>query len=299
VACALLAVSPARAYEPEYGARSVKDKYEILVGPDLWSRPDIDSRFAIKVLLDGIREVGYLAIVPPKVELRPILSPRVQPLSRIAGAAGAAAAINGGFFNRSDGVPASYLVANGHLLADPRDNAALTGNPALRPHLKEILDRPEWRVWTTPAGRRVAFEPHHIAPAPGWKLVHALQAGPLLLPYLGLHEGAFVRGQDDPIRSKARTGRSAIGLRNDGCTLLLALPMPPSRGLSILELQALLAKVGAIEAMALDGGESSGFVIRPNDPKALWWGHDSHVRTALGLILPAPKVKEKSKKSGH
>ncbi len=295
---ALAAAMPAQASEPDYGAKSTRDKLEIEVGPVLWSRPEIDAQFRVNVLLDGIKEVGYLVTVPPKVEIKPVLAPKVQPLHRIAKDSGAVLAINGGFFNRSDGVPASYIVADGRMLADPRRNAALTGNPGLRPYLQAILDRPEWRVWVTPAGKRVAFEEHHIGAAPGWKLVHALQAGPQLLPYLTMLEGGFVRGHDDGIASKARAGRSAIGLRTDGYTLLVSLPKPPSRGMTILELQSFMARIGAAEAMALDGGEASGLVIRPNDPLALWWGHDTHVRSALGVFPPGAGKKPPAR-PGH
>lgn len=282
--------------EPEFGATSPGDKLEIQVGPVLWQRPEIHERLAVHVLWRGSREVGYLAIVPDDVEIRPVLAPRVMPLSRVARDAGAAMALNGAFFNRSDGVPASFIVRDGQMVADPRRNAALTGNPRLKAHLAKIFDRPEWRVWSTPAGRRVAFEPHHIGAAPGWKLVHAMQAGPVLLPFLGLEEGAFVRGHDDAIGSKRRLGRSAIGLRRDGSTLLVALPRPPSPGLTILELQAFMASLGAIEAMALDGGEASGFVLRPSDPRALWWGHDTHVRSALAVMLPHEKKRSERPK---
>ncbi len=278
--------------EPEFGATSPADKLDIRVGPELWHKPEINKHLAVHVLWRGSREVGYLAVVPREIEIRPVLAPKVMPLSRVAREAGALMALNGAFFNRSDGVPASYIVRDGRVVADPNANGALTGNPRLKPFLKQIFDRPEWRVWQTPAGRRVAFEPHHIAPAPGWKLIHAVQAGPVLLPFMALSEGAFVRGHDDGIASTKRLGRSAIGLRNDGVTLLVSLPKPPSPGLTILELQTFMASLGVSEAMALDGGEASGFVLRPSDPKALWWGHDAMVRSALAIVVD-PKGKRR------
>lgn len=281
--------------EPEFGATSPEDKLDIQVGPILWEKPEVSKFLGVHVLWRGSREVGYLAVVPPQIEIRPVLAPRVMPLSRVARDAGGTMALNGAFFNRSDGVPASYIVRNGRTVADPHANRALTGNPKLQPYLKQIFDRPEWRVWMTPAGRRVAFEAHHLAPAPGWKLIHAMQAGPLLLPFLSLQEGAFVRGRDDGIASTKRLGRSAIGLRNDGVTLLVSLPKPPSPGLTILELQTFMASLGVSEAMALDGGEASGFVLRPSDPKALWWGHDTNVRSAL--VVMAQKA-DKGGKAG-
>jgi hypothetical protein len=292
---ALAAASPAWAsQEPDYGATSPKDKLEIAVGPVLWSRPEVDRQLEIRVLLKDHREVGYLAIVPRKVEIKPIMAPRVQPLWHTVRNSGGTFGINGGFFNRSDGVPASFQVADGRPIADPRQNRALVGNPALRAYLPAIFDRPEWRVWQTPAGRHVTFEAHHIKAAPGWRLVHALQAGPLLLPRLEDREGAFVRGHDDAIASTSRAARSAIGLRNDGATLLVCLPKPPSPGMTILELQAFMAAIGSVEALALDGGESSGLVIRPPDPKALWWGHDSRTRSAL-VVMAEPPRKPKGK----
>ncbi|MBM3276120.1 MAG: hypothetical protein FJZ00_13285, partial [Candidatus Sericytochromatia bacterium] len=83
-----------------------------MVGPVLWSRPEAHRQLEIRVLLKDHREVGYLAIIPRKVVLKPVLAPRVQPLWQTVRDSGATFGINAGFFNRSDGVPASYMVAD-------------------------------------------------------------------------------------------------------------------------------------------------------------------------------------------
>ena len=257
----------------EHGAPAPK----VEVGPLLWHK----RKVAIKTLVVGHREVGYVLEVPPGVEIEPVLAPKVEKLSVLAKRTHATAAINGSFFNRNDGVPASFIVAKGKVLADPRRNQALVGNPKLKPYLDMIFDRPEWRVWETPAGRQVFFERHGAAAPPEWKLIHAMQAGPLLLPELRLDQGAYLRAGDDGISSRGRVGRSAIGRRSDGYTLLVCLPKPPSPGYTIRELQDLLASFGAVSGMALDGGDAAGLVLKPTDPKALWWGHDAPVRSAL------------------
>ena len=44
--------------------------------------------------------------------LRPVMTTSTAPLSQTAASENAAAAVNGGFFNLSDGVSASYIVVN-------------------------------------------------------------------------------------------------------------------------------------------------------------------------------------------
>ncbi|MBU6429720.1 MAG: phosphodiester glycosidase family protein, partial [Cyanobacteria bacterium REEB65] len=230
----------------------------LLVGPTYWHKGPL----VLKTLTENMHPVGYVLVVPRGIVAHAALAPKVEPLSQLAQQEHALVAINGGFFNRSDGEPAAYVVKNGKPLADPHRNKVLMANPQLKPYLARIFDRPEWRIWKTPLGLRMAIEPHHEGPAPGWSLVTALQAGPDLLPEPRVAEEAFVRKDGDAIGSTDPRGRSALGIRSDGSLVLACVPMPPSAGLTIDQLRDLMLQLGAERAMALDGGAAAGLVAK-------------------------------------
>ena len=185
---------------------------------------------------------------------------------------GAIAAINGGFFNHSDGYPVSHVVANGRALTRPEANRALLDNPALQPLLPAIWNRRvEWRALSAPGGPLVwAIAPHDAPPAAGETLVHALQAGPALLPASDLAGEGFVKRDArgaivrDGIGSQAPAARSALGLAADGGMLWVAVAGSDGhgRGLTIAGLADLMRSLGAVSAMALDGGSSTTLVWR-------------------------------------
>ncbi|HEY9722634.1 MAG TPA: phosphodiester glycosidase family protein [Oscillatoriaceae cyanobacterium] len=194
---------------------------------------------------------------------------RVVPVARRPGrtvpgwvrASGAIAGINGGYFNHSDGWPVSHVLADGRALTDPEHNRALCDNPQLRPLLPTIFNaRAEWRASD---GGSWTIAPH-AAPAEG-RLIDALQAGPTLLPSPDLEREGFVqrdaRGRvvRDGIGSLTRAARSALGLTSTGDMLLVAVG---GRGLTIAQLSGLMTHLGAVRAMALDGGSSTTLVWR-------------------------------------
>jgi len=128
--------------------------------------------------------------------------------------------------------------------------------------------------------------------------VDALQAGPVLLPSLGLEAEGFVAfaAADatghravvrDGIGSYQRTARSALGLRPDGTLILVAAVGPEDGGLTIPELRDLMAQEGCATAMNLDGGSSTSLAHRVGDrlkveapPKG-----EAKVRSVL-VVLP-------------
>lgn len=197
----------------------------------------------------------------------PVLVMRWAPGTRVVACAGARhtlqawlrrsrglAAINGGFFNHSDGGPVSHVVAGGRLVDDPRCNAALMANRRLQPHLPAILDgRSAWLAgpsgWQIlPWGRRPAG------------VTEGLQAGPALLPAPALSEEAFRvalpgGGVRDGIQSLRRAPRSALGLDEAGAMVWVAAGAP---GLTVPQLAELMRRQGCTRALALDGGSSTG-----------------------------------------
>lgn len=199
--------------------------------------------------------------------IRPAISEKTASTSEIARKMGAIAAVNGGYFNLSDGVSASYVVMNTTEVANPTKNKALTSNPKLQPHLQKIFARSEVRFLKDKTGRRLVQIARHTEPIPtGVTLEDALQAGPALLPCLTSSEEAFVRtepdgAQSDSIGTTKLAARTAFGITSDGHGLMLTVAgkgqEDGSSGLTLTQLADLMKKLGCSQAINLDGGAST------------------------------------------
>lgn len=207
-----------------------------------------------------------------KWRLRPHVAAKTAPTSRIGTQENASAGINGGFFNLSDGVSASYITLDGKTIADPRENKALIENQKLQPFLEQIFNRSELRVLRTKKGKFDYQIATHSTPLPpNMELVDSLQAGPQLLPVLRSEEEAFLRKQADgsvadSIGCKKPAARSAVGFTADGYAIILAVAGkgqdPESSGITLEELADLMRRLGCVSALNLDGGSSTTLFVR-------------------------------------
>jgi hypothetical protein len=201
----------------------------------------------------------------------PTLSPELSSLESFAQKHQAIAAINGGFFDPENRKSTSYVMLQGIWVADPKDNKRLMNNPKLRPYLKKILNRTEFRRYR--CGQTVRYDiTLHSEPSPtGCQLLDALGGGPRLLPELtSVQEGFvdFANGKviRDPLGSSQPNARSAIGITSDGSLLVVMVAQKPeapsNSGLSLLALAAFMKTQGVEKAMNLDGGSSSCFYYK-------------------------------------
>jgi len=183
---------------------------------------------------------------------------------------GAIALINAGFFDPANQQTTSHITTSGTPVADPRHNPRLMENPDLAPYLEQILNRSEFRRYTCDTGIRYGIATHSEHAPPGCQLEDAIGAGPRLLPTLELASEGFrteINGEviRDAIGSDRPNARSAIGITADG-TIILAMaaqiPNLQPSGMTLAELAATLAELGAIEALNLDGGSSSGLLMQ-------------------------------------
>lgn len=231
----------------------------------------------------GARCVLIVIAARSKYVLAPAIIDKTAPTSTIAGASKAVVAVNGGYFNLSDGESASYMVLDTKAVLDPRLNKALTSNPKLAPFLPQIFNRSELRVYQDRAGhRQYAIERHqHTVPA-GLKLLHALQGGPRLLPELTSVEEAFVRTeadgkQVDSIGVNRTAARTAIALSASGDKMIISCAGKGqdefSSGLTLPDLASLLKSLGAVDALNFDGGTSTTLVVKNADVKPGAAGH--------------------------
>lgn len=128
---------------------------------------------------------------------------------------------------------------------------------------------------------RYDIVPHDTPVPETCRILDAAGAGPSLLPRLMDKEEAFVeydasgRLTRDPIGVRVRNARSVIGLTDKGDVILMLGAQQDSTaqsssdkgdavkaGFTLPEMTAFLKDRGAVKAMALDGGSSSGVLYR-------------------------------------
>ncbi|AEF95403.1 copper amine oxidase-like domain-containing protein [Desulfotomaculum nigrificans CO-1-SRB] len=203
---------------------------------------------------------GHVLEVDPKqpyTEIRPVLGNDIlgqrEVLSSMAGRTGAIAAINGGFFDTKTGMPDGSLIIDGK---------QVTTSNILRTSLG----------FNYAGGVQMGYFPGNMT---GWENIrHLLSGGPLLVKDGLPVDQAVQEGLWGSVLKPA--GRTAVGVTADGKVLLVEVDGRQkgySEGLTLEELSYLMIDLGAVQAMALDGGGSSEMVVngkivnRPSDGK--------------------------------
>ena len=199
--------------------------------------------------------------------LKPGISTPTRSTSDIARQNKASAAINGGYFNLSDGVSASYVVIDGKEVGTPQNNRALVENAKLKPHLLSIFARAEIRFLVDKSGKQlIQIAGHNEALPANYTMTDTLQAGPRLLPHLTAEEEAFRRTEPDgtitdSIGTQRAAARTAFGITNDNYAIMLTVAGKAqedgSSGLTLAEVAELMKHLGCVQAINLDGGAST------------------------------------------
>lgn len=212
----------------------------------------------------------HVLLIPAQspVTVRVAVSPQLQLVEDFAANSGAIALLNAGFFDPQNQETTSYVTQNGAIAANPEQNERLVNNPDLTPYLPQILDRSELRRYE--CGSRVRYDivrHHHPVPA-DCRLTDAVGGGPQLLPEITLESEGFTDFANgtlirDAIGSRQRNARTAVGITAEGDLLwVMAAQKPealPNSGMSLTELAEFMQTLGAVQALNLDGGSSSGF----------------------------------------
>jgi len=239
-------------------------------------------------------EIFLLAFpVDGSLKLAVHMTSRTAPTATQAKEARAVAAVNGGYFNLSDGVSASYVVVGGSTCADPKKNRALTGNPKLQEFLPQIYDRSELRILKDKKGNtHYSIARHEEALPAGMTLVDSLQGGPRLLPELMAEKEAFVRRDaagetTDSIGVMRTAARTAVALTDDGHVLVVSVAGKKqsefSAGLDLATLAKLLKNLGAREALNFDGGTSTTMVLQTDLTEGEKAHADGNFQMLVGL----------------
>lgn len=178
---------------------------------------------------------------------------QLETLSQMAKRHGAVAAVNGGFFNSSGGLPIGALIKDGQLLSTEDLLRTAVG-------IKE--NNQLFLGYYAPAKESIP------------NLKHLVTAGPLLV----LEGQPLWQGVVEGFRGSIlkRAARTAAGVNKQGHLLFVVVDgrqKDPKAGLSLEEMAYLMVDLGAQSAAALDGGGSSAMwvkdkiVNRPSDGK--------------------------------
>lgn len=265
VPCLLFGLAPVRAQA---------DSEAPIADPAAWSCHEVgdgvflrERRFA--KLFAGAQSLTVLEVRPsPAVRFDLVAPGRRTRTSAMGEAGGALAAINGGFFDiDKTGLSLGLLRLDGALVVPANEGQASVG-----------IDRDgRLRLATRPAG--------------DWPEVReALGAGPrLLVAGKGIDHGENQRQRRHP--------RSAVGVTADARVLWLAVDgrTDEAAGMTFDETATVLAALGCVDAVNLDGGGSTtlwvagrGVCNHPCDNKR--FDHEGERPVANALLVCAPAV---------
>lgn len=182
------------------------------------------------------------------------------------------ALLNGGFFDPQNQLSTSFVTSQGQLVADPRQNPRLMGNPQLATYLDKILDRSELRLYTCGQnnGQTKRYQiTNHNQPIPAdCQLLESVGGGPQLLPELTAREEAFFETANgtvvrDAIGLNQPNARTAVGIKANGDLVWVMVAQKPENprnsGMSLPDLAKFMEQLGVVQALNLDGGSSSSF----------------------------------------
>lgn len=232
--------------------------------PTVTSSPPKTIRYFERTLPQSI---AHILLIPANSGflVTPALSQKVATVEEFAQKHQAVAILNAGFFDPANQKSTSYIVIQGKLVANPKENERLVNNPNLKPYLSQIFNRSEFRRYLCGQTIRYSIALHSQSPPAGCQLVDAIGAGPRLLPELTLVKEGFVDNANkrDALGSNQPNARTAVGITRDGSVVLVMVAQKPSvpvnSGVSLPALADLMKTLGADKAMNLDGGSSSSF----------------------------------------
>ncbi len=214
--------------------------------------------------------IAHILLIPANSRflVTPALSENVATVEEFAQKHRAVAILNAGFFDPTNQKTTSYVVIQGKLVANPKENERLVNNPNLKPYLGQIFNRSEFRRYICGQTISYSIALHSQSSPAGCQLVDAIGAGPSLLPELTLVKEGFVDNDNkrDALGSKQPNARTAVGITRDGSIVLVMVAQKPSAsansGVSLPALADLMKTLGADKAMNLDGGSSSSLYYK-------------------------------------
>ena len=175
--------------------------------------------------------------------------------------------INAGYFDPKNGGTSSYVVQDKKMVLDPKTNNNLTQNAALKPYMKKILNRTEFRILDCKGKTKYDIAAHNAKTPYKCELMHSIQAGPLLYPDLRMEEEYFVATEGtkvtrDSITALKKCARTTIGIKDNDLYIIIATTKHP---LTLPELSEICKDLCLDKAMNFDGGGSTSLDYKGTD----------------------------------
>lgn len=232
--------------------------------------------FKFTPVCEGCKEIEvtndnglYIFRVPNagNYDIKPFVSEKLVYNKDVFNQTKAKLVINAGYFDTKNEQTTSYVVIDNNLALDPTLNENLINNESLKPHLKEILNRTEFRVLNCNGFVKYDICAHNAKVPYKCEIKHSIQAGPLVYPDLRLRKEYFLvtKKHDvlrDSIQALQRRPRTVIGIKNNDIYLIIATLQHP---LSLIEIQNLCSDLKLDKAMNFDGGGSTSLNFAGND----------------------------------
>lgn len=170
--------------------------------------------------------------------------------------------VNGGFFDVKTGASVSYVTIDNELVSDVMQNKKLVSDLKKQDRLEKVLSRGEFRILENKRGKLKFDIDYHTSEISqkGYKIKHALQAGPILYPSMDLVNEGFVIYEDDMVKFQSvdilkRRARTAIGLKGKYLYIVL---FTNEHKVDANEMRDYLTETLKLEkSLAFDGGLST------------------------------------------
>lgn len=167
--------------------------------------------------------------------------------------------INAGYFDPKNQKTISYIVTDGHIVADPLFNENLMANPVIRQNMDKVINRTEFRVIECDGKYHYEIVPHNTPVDFACNISTSAQGGPMILPELKMEEEFFTVTKDGKVTRESasvlhKTARTIIGLKGDDIHILIITDKNPK---TLPEVQDFCKKLNLDRAMSFDGGSST------------------------------------------
>lgn len=168
--------------------------------------------------------------------------------------------INAGYFDPNNKGTTSYVIIDGKIVLDPKQNPNLMNNNALLPHLDTILNRSEFRVLNCDGTIKYDIAPHEAKAPYKCTIKHSIQAGPMIYPHLKMSREYFVAKDKegnitrDSIHALKKCARTVIGIKDNDIYIIIA---DIYHKMTLPEMYKFCKKLNLDKAMNFDGGGST------------------------------------------
>ncbi|MBR1616791.1 phosphodiester glycosidase family protein [bacterium] len=198
-------------------------------------------------------------------KIKPIYSQKLMTTKRLFDTKKFELVVNGGYFDAQNGKSVSNIIINEKSMPDIKDYPELYEKLKQDKRLDNVLSRSELRILEHKNNKKLKFDiaRHNDPINKNYKILHLLQAGPMLYPDMDLEgEGFIVKNKEGEVTFQAidilkRRERTVIGLKGKWLYIVIFTKDHRLDGNEMRDYMRKNLKVK--KAMGLDGGLSTSF----------------------------------------